>query len=66
MTYDDLIKFYGSQASASRALGLSQPAVWEWQHATIPFDRQCQIQVATGGKLKADRKHDSRSKRKAA
>lgn len=62
VTYAELIKFYGSQGKAAKALRLSQPAVWEWQHATIPYDRQCQIEVNTRGKLKADRKHDGRVK----
>ena len=66
VTYADLIKFYGSQTEAAKALHLSQPAVWEWQHNTIPYDRQCQIEVDSAGKLRADRKHDARLKRKAA
>lgn len=66
MTYQDLIQHYGTQAAAAKALGLAQPSVHEWQHTTIPYDRQCQIQVATGGRLLARRKDDARLKRKAA
>lgn len=60
MTYDELIKHFGSQAEAARALGLKPPSVYEWQHNTIPFDRQCQIQIATGGRLIARREDDAR------
>jgi hypothetical protein len=63
MTYADLIEYFKSQGAASAALGLSQPSVCEWQHTTIPFSRQCQIQVLTKGGLKANRIHDSRPKR---
>lgn len=60
MTYDELIQHYGSQAEAARALGLKPPSVYEWQHTTIPYDRQCQIQIATSGRLTARRKDDAR------
>ena len=60
MTYDDLITFYGSQAGAARRLGLKQPSVHDWQHTTIPYDRQCQAQIDSGGKLTACRKDDAR------
>jgi DNA-binding transcriptional regulator YdaS (Cro superfamily) len=60
MTFDQLIEHYGSQAEAARALGLKQPSIAEWKQATIPFDRQCQIQVATGGRLLARRSDDAR------
>jgi DNA-binding transcriptional regulator YdaS (Cro superfamily) len=66
MTYQDLIYHFGSQAEAARALGLKPPSISEWQQTTIPYDRQCQIQVATNGRLLARRKDDARLKRKAA
>lgn len=62
MTYDDLIQHYGSQAEAARALGLKPPSISEWKEATIPYDRQCQIQIATGNRLTARRRDDARSK----
>lgn len=65
MTYQELIEYYGTQAEAARRLGLSQPSVHEWQERTIPFDRQCQIQVETGGKLTARREDDVRNSRAA-
>lgn len=66
MTYEQLIEHYGSQAEAARALGLKQPSVWAWQEATIPYDRQCQIQIATDGKLVARREDDSRTQGQVA
>lgn len=60
VTYADLIEHYGSQAEAARRLNLSAPTIWAWQHDTIPYDRQCQIQVESRGRLKAERKHDAR------
>ena len=56
MTYADLIKHFGSQGEIARAVGLSQPSVWEWQHAGVPEVRQYQFEVLTKGKLKAERK----------
>jgi DNA-binding transcriptional regulator YdaS (Cro superfamily) len=66
MTYQELIDFYGTQAEAARMLGLKPPSVHDWQHSTIPYERQCQIQIATGGRLTARRKDDARFKAKAA
>jgi DNA-binding transcriptional regulator YdaS (Cro superfamily) len=66
MTYSDLVQHYGSQAAAARALGLAQPSIHEWQQTTIPYDRQCQIQIATGGRLLARKKDDARLIKKRA
>jgi DNA-binding transcriptional regulator YdaS (Cro superfamily) len=66
MTYSELIEHYGSQAEAARALGLKQPSIHEWQATTIPYDRQCQIQIATGGRLLARKKDDARIAKKRA
>ena len=55
MTYEELIKFYGTQAAAVRALGLKQPSVSGWRESGIPEPRQYQIEVLTGGALRADR-----------
>jgi hypothetical protein len=68
MTFDELIDFYGSQAEAARRLGLSQPSVFDWKETTIPYDRQCQVQIDSGGKLRARKDDDARevAKREAA
>lgn len=54
MNYDDLIKFFGSQSGAARALGVKPPSVHAWREGGIPLTRQYQIQVLTGDALKAD------------
>lgn len=59
MTPDQVLEHYNKNVSAvSRALGISRPAFYRWQdEGAIPFDRQCQIQIATNNKLIADKKH---------
>lgn len=47
-------KYFGSQVALARALGIGKSSVSEWGD-TIPLLRQCQIEVITSGKLKADR-----------
>jgi len=54
MTYDQLIRHFGSQASIARALNLSSPSVWEWQTNGIPDERQLELERLTDGKLKAE------------
>jgi hypothetical protein len=54
MTYADLIKHFGSQGAAARALGLSQPSVCDWQEKGIPLPRQAQYEIITDGALKAE------------
>jgi hypothetical protein len=55
MTYDDLIKHYGTPTKAGEALGLKNPRqmLYSWRNR-VPIDRQIEYEVATGGKLKAD------------
>lgn len=53
VTYDDLIKHFGSQAAVARALNLQQPSVWEWKKKGIPGKRQMQVERLTDGALKA-------------
>jgi len=54
MNYSDLFDHFGSQGAIARAVGLSQPSVWEWQKNGVPEDRQLEFQKITGGALKAD------------
>lgn len=58
MTYAQLIKHYGSQAAAARALGIKPPSVAEWKESGIPLPRQAQYELLTGGMLRADRPTD--------
>lgn len=49
----DVISYFGSAAELARRLEISEPAVSQWGD-TIPKGRAYQIEVLTGGKLKAD------------
>jgi len=53
MTKQDAVHHFGSQAALARALGIKKSAVSEWKD--IPLDRQCQIEIVSGGALIADR-----------
>ncbi len=55
MTYNDLLQHFGSQGAIARAIGLSQPSVWEWQEKGVPLPRQAQFELITDGALKAER-----------
>jgi len=51
----ELIEFFGSQAAAARSLGRAQSTVAEWVKLDcVPDGAQYQVELATGGKLKAD------------
>ena len=54
MTFDELMDLYGTQTKAGDALGVAQTTVADWKKFGIPLPRQYQIQVLTGGVLKAD------------
>lgn len=54
MTYQDVIKHFGSQSKAARAIGIKPPSVCLWQKNGIPFERQCHIQLLTNGALRAE------------
>ena len=53
MKKEDTISYFGSAAELARSLNISEPAVSRWGD-TIPKGRAYQIEVLTGGKLKAD------------
>lgn len=65
MTYDQSIKFFGTQSEMARALGVEPPSVYEWKNG-IPLVRQYQIELATKGKLKADVPALRKNQKKAA
>lgn len=54
MTITELLSYYGSQRKAAHVLGITQCRVSLWK-GVIPIERQCQYEVLTKGKLKADR-----------
>ncbi|MFK0666343.1 Cro/CI family transcriptional regulator [Aeromonas salmonicida] len=53
MKKEDAISYFGSAAELARNLNISEPAVSRWGD-TIPKGRAYQIEVLTGGKLKAE------------
>ncbi|UCM51871.1 Cro/CI family transcriptional regulator [Aeromonas dhakensis] len=52
MKKEDAISYFGSAAELARTLNISEPAVSRWG-SDIPKGRTYQIEVLTGGKLKA-------------
>ena len=55
MTFDQLIKHFGTQAEAAAALGCSQPCISNWKkRGQIPTIQQIKAEYVTKGKLKAD------------
>jgi hypothetical protein len=53
MNFDQVISHFGTQQKTANALGLSQSSIAEWKKNGIPEGRQFQIQVITGGALRA-------------
>lgn len=54
MTYAEAVSFFKTPAQLARAMGVSTPSVMEWKSG-IPETRQYQVELATGGVLKADK-----------
>lgn len=55
MNMTDAVGHFKTKTKLAEALGISPSAVSMWGE-TIPHIRQCQIQVITKGRLKADQK----------
>jgi len=54
MTKQEAVAYFGSLTGLAKALGCSLSTSGEWDKA-IPMGRQYQIELATKGKLKADK-----------
>lgn len=61
MTYDEALGIFGTQANLARALGITQSTVSLWGKGprgakafAVPRAYQYQLEVITGGKLRAD------------
>lgn len=50
-----MIEHFGGVSRTARALGLAQSSVSEWKTEGIPECRQYQIELATHGKIRADK-----------
>jgi DNA-binding transcriptional regulator YdaS (Cro superfamily) len=53
MKTNHAVKYFGSKAALARALGINKGAVSQWGER-VPKGRAYQIEVMTGGRLKAD------------
>jgi len=56
MTYYQLKKHYGTAGKACAAVGLTAPRATVWRKKGVPINYQCQFELLTRGKLRADRK----------
>ena len=54
MTFDELIKYYGSQSKAARAINIRPVSVHLWKEKGVPAGRQAQYELLTNGTLRAD------------
>ncbi len=56
MTTSEAIAFFRSAANLARALGVTPGAISQWVKTDVlPEGRQYQVEILTGGALKADR-----------
>ncbi len=55
MTFEQVVDYFGgSLTEAAKALGVPLSTLSDWRHG-VPYGRQCQIQIATLGKLQAEK-----------
>jgi hypothetical protein len=57
MTIDEVLTYFGhKQANVARALGVCRNSICLWyKQKHIPYARQCQLELLTQGKLKANK-----------
>lgn len=58
MTGQDVIDYYKGAPKAAKALNVTRQSVYDWRKFGISYERQCAIQIATRGRLKADKAHE--------
>jgi len=57
MTFNQVLKYFGTQVGVAEALGVTQPTVSNWKsRGKIPYLQQLRIEHITDGKIKADPK----------
>ncbi|MCX7132053.1 Cro/CI family transcriptional regulator [Aeromonas sp.] len=61
MQKNDVLAHFGSITAIAKAIGVSHAAVCKWDE-TIPKGRAYQIEVLTGGKLKAAQPQDAQGR----
>lgn len=52
MTKQEAIAFFGAQKALAMALNCSREAITMWD--IVPWSRQCELEILSRGKLKAD------------
>lgn len=55
MKFSQVLRHFGSVVNIAHALQVSVPTIYEWKKTGLPYCRQCQIEVETKGKLKANK-----------
>lgn len=55
MDYSTIVSHFGGVTKAAKALGLPITTVHSWKRIGVPYPRQCQVQVETRGRLRAQR-----------
>lgn len=61
MKKNDVIAYFGSPKAVSQVLDCTTSAVYLWPEI-VPWSRQCELEVITGGALKADKKQSDHRK----
>lgn len=63
MTPQQVLAHYLSQAEIARVCGCTRPSIAEWfeQGGKVPEGRQYQLELASGGALKAEKPADRRA-----
>lgn len=61
MKFSEVLEYYDYKTKKiAEALGISRLTVYKWKNKNaIPFDKQCQIEVTTNGKLRASKEKDA-------
>lgn len=65
MKKSDVLEHFGSLQNVATALGITHGAVWQWKEE-LPADRQAQIELLTGGALRASLPNRGKYKKASA
>lgn len=60
MNIHEVIEHFGGVSAMAARLGVTRMAVYQWKKAeAIPFPRQAQIELETGGKFTTKRRENN-------
>jgi len=54
MTTEEAVRHFGGVSQLAKALNIDRRSVWKWG-AVPPRGRQCELEIMTGGALRADK-----------